>query len=252
MNLTQIGKKTEKFVIDTSPAILTGIGCVGLVSTAVLTGSATVKAVRLVDHDARVGGVDYPDRREFVKKTWKLYIPAVGTGVLSCVAIVGANRIGNRRAAAIAAAYSLSEKAFSEYKDKVVNHLGANKEQALRDEMAQDRINNNPPTREAILVDGNEVLCYDQYSGRYFKNTMEGIKKAQNDLNYRIIHDNYASLSDFYDLLGLRKTSSSDEVGWNVDEQLELTYSAVLTEDQKPVIAVDFVVYPVRDYYKLH
>lgn len=251
MTLRMMSKKAEKFVIDNSPAICTGIGVVGLVSTAVLTGQATVKAMTLypqqLDRD-EVGS----DWKHFAKNYWKLYIPAVGTGVLSCAAIIGANRISNRRAAAVAAAYSLSEKAFAEYKDKVVNRIGANKEQQVRDELAQDRVTANPPARDVMIVGADEVLCYDQYSGRYFQSTMENIKKAQNDTNYRILNDDYASLSDFYDLLGLRRTSSADEVGWRSDRPLELSFSTVLSEDQQPCIAIDFAVQPIRDYYKGH
>lgn len=255
INLTTASKKAEKFVIDNSPAICTGIGVVGLVSTAYLTGKATVKAQELLLQDAHdnQGNVFFKhDARDRVALTWKLYIPAVGTGVLSCAAIIGANRIGNRRAAAVAAAYSLSEKAFSEYKEKVVNHIGANKEQAVRDELAQDRVRANPPSGSVMIIEANKVLCYDQFSGRYFQSTMETLKKAQNDLNYRILSDNYASLNDFYSLIGLPRTSSSEEVGWTTDKLLELEFSTILAEDGTPCIAIDFVVAPVRDYYRFH
>ena len=157
------------------------------------------------------------------------------------------------RAAAVAAAYTISEKAFSEYKEKVVERLGTPKEQKIRDEVAQDRVTKNPPNeRETIITGGGEVLCYEAFTGRYFKSDMETLKKAQNDLNYVMLNDGYASLSDFYNKIDLPTTSYSDEIGWTSDKLLELNFSTVLSDDGRPCISIDFMAAPVRDYYKLH
>ena len=250
MNAANFFKQFEKFVQDNSPSILTAIGVVGTISTAYLTGKASFKAVRVLDVAARdlERRNDPPlSRREEVEVVWKFYIPAIGTGAMTIACIVCANRIGNRRAAAMAAAYSLSEKAFAEYKEKVVEKIGENKERAVRDELAQDRVNRTPKT-EVIISGGGEVLCYDEYSGRYFESSMEEIKKAQNDTNYRIINDGFASLGDFYERLGLPSTKYSEEVGWNTDHPLEITFSTTMSDDQKPCLAMDYRTVPTRGY----
>jgi hypothetical protein len=99
-------------------------------------------------------------------------------------------------------------------------------------------------------VIGNNVLCYDAYSDRYFQSNMEAIKKAQNDTNYMILNSDYASLTDFYNKVGLPKTAFSDEVGWSPDEGIELHFSSVLSTDQQPCLAFAFEVEPIRDYIK--
>jgi len=66
-----------------------------------------------------------------------------------------------------------------------------------------------------------------------------------------VLNDFYASLSDFYDLIGLPTTSFSDEVGWNSDRLLELQFSTVLSDDGRPCISIDFRTVPIRDYYKV-
>jgi hypothetical protein len=81
---------------------------------------------------------------------------------------------------------------------------------------------------------------------------MEALRKAQNDINYQVMHDSYASLTDFYSMVGLAPTSNSDDVGWNSDKLLELQFSPVLTEGGRPCISIDFVVAPVRHYYRLN
>jgi hypothetical protein len=258
MTLTSFAKGVEKFVQDNSPAILTAIGVVGTVSTAYFTGKASFKAAEIIRDQELAMKDGKPifvpmDLRGKFELTWKLYIPAVGTGAMTIACIICANRIGNRRAAAMAAAYSISERAFTEYKEKVVEKIGANKERAVRDELAQDRVNRNPKTQnEVIISGGGEVLCYDEYSGRYFESSMEEIKKAMNDTNYRILNDGFASLGDFYERLSLPSTKYSEEVGWNTDHPLEIMFSTTMSDDNKPCLAIDYQTVPTRGFNRFH
>lgn len=254
MTFADISRKMLKITSDNSPVILTTVGVVGTLTTAYLTGTATVKAVRILDDevDASWGtpGADTIPLKDAVRMTWKCYIPAASTATVTVASIIMANRIGNKRAAAMAAAFTLSEKAYSEYREKVTEHLGKNKEQKVRDDIQQDRVQNT--SSQIIVTDVARVLCYDKFSGRYFESSMEELKKAQNDLNYRVLNDYYASLSDFYDLLGVDRTSMSEELGWNSDELLELEFSTVMSDNQKPCIAIDFRVQPIRNYHRVH
>lgn len=239
---------------DNSPVVLTAIGVTGTITTAYLTAIASFKAATLIDleYDRRdkmnLEPLDF-DTKEKIKLVWKEYIPAVGVGIVTIACIVGANRIGTRRAAAMAAAYSISEKAFVEYKEKVVEKLGENKERDIRDEIAQDQVNRNSTGQQVLVGDGN-ALCYDTFSGRYFRGTMEDIKKAWNDTNYEILHNNYCSLGEFYGRLGLPGTQVSEELGWSSDHLLEITFSSILADDNTPCISMSFTVAPIRGYYK--
>jgi hypothetical protein len=104
---------------------------------------------------------------------------------------------------------------------------------------------------DVVATSGGTALCLEPYSGRYFQSDMEALKAAQNALNYQVLNSYYASLSDFYDLIGLDRTKLSDEVGWNSDELMELTFSSCLA-DGKPCLVMDFHVKPIRDYYRVH
>lgn len=245
--------KLERLVSDNSPLILTAVGVVGTVTTAVLTGKASIKAfedTHAVSHEDEIIALNLT-KVEVVKRVWKHFIPAVATGSLTIAAIVGANRIGTRRAAALASVYAVTEKAYAEYKDKVIETIGEKKEQKVRDEIAQDRVSKLPGANEVIIM-GTDVLCCDLLSGRYFESTMEDLKKAQNDLNYRILNDSYASLSDFYNLIGLSSTKYSEETGWRSYEPLELQFSTTLADDMRPCLAISFNIEPIRNYYKVN
>lgn len=258
MTFHEILKKSEKLVVDNSPAILTAIGITGSLTTAYLTGKASFKAAEIIAREKDPKGYRRPEEgpieiKEKIELVWKLYIPAAGSAVLTIIAIVTANRIGTRRAAAMAAAYSISEKAWGEYKEKVVEKFGEKKAREVRDEVAQDRIRNNPPSKnEVIITGGGTVLCYDTYTGRYFMSTMEELKKAQNNVNHVVLNEGYASLNDFYSWISLNHTPVGEEVGWNSDRLMELTFSTVMSEDDKPCIAISFRVDPIRNFYRAH
>lgn len=249
MNLASLVKQAERLIVNNSPVILTAIGVAGTLTTAYLTGKATFKAADIIsDNESSYDPLEPKDKFQLV---WKLYIPAAGTAALTVASIICANRISGRRAAALAAAYSISERAFDEYKTKVIEKMGEKKEQTVRDEIAQDRLDRNPvSTREVIIAGGGDVLCYDAYTGRYFTSSVEAVRKAENDINHRLIHDHYASLTDFYDLIGLPAVRVSDEVGWNLDTLLEVDISAGMADDTKPCLVLSFEVSPARQYFR--
>lgn len=258
MAFSDFFQRAGKLAADNSPAILTAIGVTGVLTTAYLTGKASFKAAEIIARNERRPYQSEPENRlevkEKVELVWKLYIPAATTGLVTVVCIIGANRIGTRRAAALATAMTISEKAFTEYKDKVVERLGQKKEQGVRDEIAQERVDQNPvsQTKEIIIAGGGDVLCLDAYTGRYFKSDIETLKKAQNDLNHRIISDMYASLTDFYNLIGLAPAGCSEEVGWSSDRLMELSLSTTLADNGQPCIVVDFQTMPIPDYQRFH
>jgi hypothetical protein len=257
VTLMNAARKLEKLAADNSPVILTSIGVAGVVATAVFTHKAAIKArIHLQGVDPRYDPHNPNDAltpKEVMLNVWKIYIPPVSAGVLTVTSIILANQIGTRRAAAMAAAYAVSERAFSEYKEKVVEKIGERKEQTVRDEVAQDRLNKNPSSETHIFsAAGGDVLCYEPFTGRYFTSDMETMKKAQNDTNYMVLNGYYASLTDFYTHLGLDRTLMSDEVGWNSDEMLDLTFSAGMSDDGRPCLVMNYKVAPIRNYDRVH
>lgn len=251
MNFAELLKRAEKLTVDNSPAILTALGVTGTLTTAYLTGKATFKAAKIIeDEQFRLNlhnqGHDL-ERKEKLALVWKTYLPPALAGSFTVTAIICANRIGNKRAAAMAAAYSISEKAFSEYKEKVVEKLGAQKEQKARDELAQERVDRNPVGKQEIYITGGgDVLCYDLYTGRYFQSSMESMKKAMNEVNLQVINHGFACLNDFYAGLGLALTKIGEEVGWDLEKPLEITFSTTMSDDDRPCICIDYIVVPIR------
>lgn len=258
MTLASFTRRAAKLAIDNSPTILTSLGVVGAVSTALLAGKASFEAadiIRLKEAKDETRGIHIDDPREILKQrfqlVWKLYVPAVTMGAASVACIIGANQIGNRRAAGLAAALSISEKIGVEYRNKVIEKIGAKKEELVRADIIQDRVNRANWEDDSIEIHGIQQgeICYDKYSGQYVWNTEEGLRSAVNDLNRIVIQQGYATVGDFYDILNMPALSWSHSIGWSSDSTLmDIRFSSVLTPSGKPVKAFEFDVEPVRDY----
>lgn len=256
MALADILKKSQTLITDNSPAIMTALAISGTIATGVLAGKGAYEAALLVhDEETRElerGQIMKLDLKTKVNLTWKFYVPAAATALFTIGSIVALNKIGTRRTAAMTAVYSISEKAFDEYKAKVVEKWGESKEREVRDEIMQDHIDKGLPCeREVVIVAPGEVLCYDKMTGRYFQSSMEELKKAQNDLNYKILNSYYASLSDFYNLIGLNPTTFSDAIGWNCDELMELQFTTTISDDQRPCLAIEFKTSPISKFHRV-
>lgn len=142
----------------------------------------------------------------------------------------------------MAAAYSLSERAFSEYKDKVVEKIGERKEQSFRDEVAQDKVLRADKSQQLVLAMPGNVICCELHTMRFFSCDMETLKRAQNEVNAKILNSmgSSATLDDFYDLLGLDHTTNSSHLGWDSDKLMILEITTVLSADNRPCLAFEY------------
>lgn len=251
MSLHTIIAKSEKFFGDNSPLILTAIGSAGVLTTAFLTGKATIKAVELVHEnqpmDYNTPGLPGPaplNKSQITKLVWKLYLPAGGVAVTTIAAIILANRIDTRRMAALAAAYSVSERARTEYKEKVAEKLGKKKSKEVEDEIAQDKLKGVQTSH--VVVGSGQVLMLETFTMKAFPSTMERIRRVENDLREILLNPGETvSVSDWLKAIGLKPGAYTDDFGWNGQGGFKLDYTAGLTDDDLPCLVWHFAVEPV-------
>lgn len=233
-----------------SPEILTGIGIAGMVTTTVLAVRATPKALALIEQKKAEDGVITLTPGEVVKAAWKCYIPSAAIGVTSIACLIGASSVSMRRNAALATAYALSESTLRDYQKKVVEEIGEKKEKRIREAVTKEELANNPVSKhEIIITGGGDVLCYDQACQRYFKSSVEKLRKVENDLNMQMRNENYISLNDFYHEVGLDPVAAGQELGWSIDKgYVELDFDSHLADDGTPCLVVLFAKPPVPNY----
>ena len=253
--MAQLMRVAKTSITKHSPEILTGIGIAGMITTTVLAVKATPKALRLIEEAKEEKGEDLT-KAETVKTCWKAYIPAAATCVASTACLIGASSVSVRRNAMLATAYKLSETAFSEYKEKVVETIGDEKEKIVREKVSEERIKKNPISKnEIIMTDYGDTQFYETLSGRYFKSDIEQIKKVVNYLNKDMLQDMFGtiSLNEFYDELELERIDLGDELGWRVDKGLiEIDFTSKIADNGKPCIVLDYINAPHYGFDKFH
>lgn len=252
-NVSKFFKGVGNWTSKHSPEILTGLGIASMITTTILAVKATPKALEAIEEAKDDAGVEKLTVTDTVKVAWKPYIPAAITGVTGVACLVGASRVNYRRNTALAAAYNLSRTALAEYKEKVIETIGEKKEEAIRDKIAKDKVEQYPVNSNNVIITGKgNTLCLDAVFGQYFESDMETIRTAINDLNYQMLSSEYVSLNEFYDLLGIDRIDVGDQVGWNISKQgkVEITFSSQIAKDGRPCLVLTYNVAPERDYYK--
>lgn len=271
-SLAPHANKLKYLADENAPALLTALGVSGTVVTAVLTGRATFKAAEIIEkgnfnklselvHDdsnvredgsdlsAEALSADHLSTEEKVKLVWKCYIPPAVSCVITITSIIMAHRVSSGRLAAVLASSAVTERAFSEYKEKIQQKFGERKATEVRDEIAQDRVTNNPVENSQVIMTGTgDVLCYDNLTGRYFTSSMEKLRGSENNINHQLLHSSHASLTEFFELVGLAPTTFTDSVGWCMDIPLKVEFSTCLSTDGRPCIAIDFNPMPKTGY----
>ena len=255
LNIAKLANDIKSGVSKHSPEILTGIGIAGMVATTVLAVKATPKALELIKNEQELAESYNEELTQMdkVKVCWKCYIPAAVTGVMSITCLIGASSVNTKRNAALTAAYTLSDSALREYQEKVVETIGEKKEKTIKDKISEDNIKQNPVTKsEVYITDKGDSLCFEPMSGRYFKSDIDKIKRAKNNLNEKILVDAFnagVSLNDFYEEIGLPKTSMGEHLGWNLDTGIiDIYLSAQITDEGTPCLVINYTNPPKYDF----
>lgn len=252
MNLSETMRHLGDVTRRNCPALLTGIGIACGIGCTISAVRETPKAIRLLEERKTELRVEDLPPVEVVKATYKCYIPALIFGVTSVVCIVSAHSVNAKRNAALATAYAISDTALREYKGKVIEAIGEKKEQAIRESIAKDKLEKHSIDNVEVIETGKgNTLCYDVFSGRYFKSDMERLRRAVNDLNEQLLTDGSVCINDFYYLIDLDNTKPGDILGWDSRTgQVRLDFGSQLASNGTPCIVVDFAVPPRYDYYR--
>lgn len=243
MNLESV----KDFVKHNAGTILTVMSCVGVVGTAACAAHDAVKARDVIteieaEHDET-------PKAEVVKRVMPCYISTALMASATIACVIGHHQISAGKIAAYASAYTMATKAASEYRTKIVEEFGKEKAKEIDDKIADDHIRKNPPTDTDTIPGAGDVLCYDDLMNRYFRSDPESIRKAVNDLNYELVNGPglWVSLNSFYDKLDLDPAPIGEELGWTVDNRVDVSFSSRLAANNMPCLVMRFTSSPMAD-----
>ena len=207
--MNKLVHRASLYVRRNAPTILTCAGGIGVVATSVMAVKATPKALQLLE-EAKAEKGDDLTKLEVVAVAWPAYIPAIVTGAATIACIFGANVLNQRQQVSLASAYALIDNSYKEYKKKVEELYGKEANAQVRQEIAKDKYKENN-----IQKENDELLFYDEFSGRYFNATMERVLVAEYQVNRELHNTGYDTLNHFYELVGLNPIDGGDALGWS-------------------------------------
>lgn len=234
-----------------SPALLTGVGVVGMVGATVLACRATLKAEPIVTqakadlamiHEAHDLAISNPTEIEYSTLDYrrdlsivyaragvgflKLYLPALALGGVSISCILGGQGIMWKRNAAIGVAYQGLQKSFSAYRERVAEEFGPEKERDIR-QGSHDEIVTTEKDGEKVeetvrkaaeLADISPYAkIFDEYNTHWQRNADYNrifLQTTQRYANDKLNAMGHIFLNEVYDMLGFPRTSAGAMVGW--------------------------------------
>ena len=211
------------------PTILSITAMVGVVGTAISAAWAAKKSEEKTGHhvtyesywadndEYAVPTVKHDELtfKQYIKRNWKYYIPAVGCAIVTCSCIGLSDHLNKKRQAALISACVAANNAYKTYREAVIEEFGEEKDLELRTKV----IEKNGEQKDVIDLtsdhyEGEVLLFYEELSGRYFNATMEHVKDAEYHFNRNLQLRDYATLDEFYSFLGLGSMVFSEEIGW--------------------------------------
>ena len=246
-------KTVAKFISRNKSSILIGSGVVGFFGAIMECSRVSPIAKERIEDKKEELGVEKLPVKEVIKTAGPIYIPTAIMAVTSAGCIIGGTRANMRQNAALAAAYTMSEKTLEDYKESVVDVVGEKKEKLIEENVAKKSVQRAalPPAVIDDTVGTGQFICVDTYSGRSFRADKNKIQSVINNLNERLNNDDIVSFNDYLSELNLATCDYGEENGWNrYSGLIEARYTSVLRDDI-PCLAVSLYPQPKYKYYNM-
>ena len=210
-----------------------------------------IDAVDKIEQYEEENDIETISKKEVVQVAWKSYIPTIGIAAVTASCFIGAQQINTKRNVALATLYTMTNDAFKEYQEAAITKLGEKKEHEIQDEVSRKQLEKQPVSSSEVIMSDGDTLCYDPWSGRYFRSSMEKIRGAVNAVNEELKSELRMSLNDFYFLLNLPSTTCGDVTGWNIDKPMSVYFSSQIAENDEPCLVLNYHTQPSEDFMDL-
>lgn len=248
--------KASHFLAKNNTTIMTVIGVAGTIGVAVVSSKDTLKARdALLEYDMEHENDDYVASRKDetiarLKVVAPCYIPtALMTGA-TIASIIGAHTASKAKITAYSSAYTMAQEAARMYRSSVEEVVSDKDKRAIDSKMAnKTAVAIQQKEQTPLVVGTGKVLCFDTNSGRQFQSDMETLRKAQNDINFEILSNDWSSLNSFYERIGLPPIELGEELGWMAGSKVELKVTSTIIGGT-PALVINFDTAPQPDFYR--
>ena len=237
----------QKMLRRNSSTILTCIGAVGVVVTAVMAVRATPKALKLLEEATDEKGEELTTL-EVIKTAAPVYIPPVIVGASTLACLFGANVLSQKSQASLASAYALLDNYHKEYRKTLIKLHGEEADIEVRNEMARTYCGYH---HIGIDVPDGKFMFYDEISGDTITAYEREIMDAEYHLNRNFTMRGYATYNEFRHFLGLPPTDYGEEIGWAVCDGytwIDFEHRLITQDDGGPdIYSIDMVFPPTKE-----
>lgn len=239
-----------------SPAILVGVGVIGTITSIVMASKATLKLDEILteaeEWDAKFEGAEVQEKAAAKGLTYteedkkkdrlslrvktaikiaRVYTPAALVGGASIACFIGSHNILNKRNAGLSTALLGATKAFQEYRGRVVDELGKEKDLEFRYGVVERTIGVETDEgvvektirgvdQKAMLADGDSMyakIFARGTSSRWQPVPLQNglfLKAQQNWMNDLLNSRGHVFLNEVYEALGFDHCEEGSVVGW--------------------------------------
>lgn len=237
----------KRFIKNHGASILSIVGSIGLITTAVLTTTETPKALGLL--------IDAENKKEeeltVVEKAVvmaKAYAPAIAVGFGSISCILGANVLSKKMQASLVSAYSMADQMYKGYRKKNIELYGEENDKAIMKDLARECgsyhiIGLNTPDAKVTWV--------EPISGKQFEAYEREIMDAEYHFNRNYTMRGCASVNEWLEFLGLPSIKQGEDLGWSITQELywvDFEHRHVVNDDGSEVYFINPVWYPWDNY----
>ena len=122
--------------------------------------------------------------KTFAKNYWKTGVVVTTTIGCTCAS----HKISSQQIAAMAASIAGAKQLYDKYDSKITEIIGEEKVHEIKKEIGKEKAKESYSLETKKEHADGELFFYEPVSDQFFYSTIERILKAQNKINYRLIH----------------------------------------------------------------
>lgn len=191
-------RKDKQFIFNFAAVVGVGLTMVSAIRD-------TTKACKLINDDMTL--------TQKIKKTWKCYIPSglIMTSTILC--IIYSDKVSMNEKIALINALSSVQDNYRNIKHAVDETCDPETRESIIKKTIREKV-----PKDIYMERTGEKIFYEDYRGKHFSSTIDSVLKAEYLFNKQLSIVGYASLNDFYKLLGLPETDEGKYLGWGVKD----------------------------------
>ena len=248
-----IAKAGRSFFIKKGPTVSVVFGLALMTKGSIEAVKRTPQFMASVEEKKKELGVNKLTPMEAIKVGAPCYLLPTCEFITGTGFVLGGHYVSTRRATMAAAAYSMLEEAHKEYMDATKAIVGERKEEDIRDQIAKNIIEKNPPKQSEIIVTGKgKGPCIDLLSRHTFTGNPDTIRQVCNELNKRFKYEDFVPLEDYYYEIGMGEGHGMElakNLGWHSEDgDITPFFTSEMGTgefEDIPLLAVGFLKNPV-------